>query len=189
MHHVIDIVHHHYSYIAQAFGKGNNQGSLGTDTGIKLRIFRSLLSHQPYPTASGLKTKYTPVLHSTHTNRSQSSHSLIGQLVKWIPGTDFPHAGRCLWRFHFRTFPQAESLSRKYRVPQKRCSSSQFQTPAYFTVVPRREAVCSSRELSWGVVVALDIDRDELDNEIQDPFFRKFSLHLFFPKFCSASIE
>ena len=99
-----------------------------------------------------------------------SAHLLIGQLVKWIPG-----AGRCLWRFPIRTFPQAESLSRKYRVPQKRCSSSKFQTPAYFSSW-REAAVCVSREHSGDVEVemVLDIDRDELDNEIQDPFFENF---------------
>ena len=93
------------------------------------------------------------------------------------PGDRFCTRGRVVWvwRFHIPTFPQAESLSRKYRVPQKRCSSSKFQTPAYFSSW-REAAVCVSREHSGDVEVemVLDIDRDELDNEIQDPFFESF---------------
>jgi hypothetical protein len=44
--------------------------------------------------------------------------------------------------------------------------------PRYFS--SWRAAVCVSREHSGDVEVVLDIDRDELDNEIQDPFFESF---------------
>jgi hypothetical protein len=88
---------------------------------------RSLLSHQPYPAASGLKNKVRSTLLyfvPRMLTVSNPTNWTIGQLVEWIPGTDFLPAGRCLWRFHFCTLPQAEFLSRKYRIPQKGCASS-----------------------------------------------------------------
>jgi hypothetical protein len=78
------------------------------------------------------------------------------------------------------------------RIPQPKIPSSpkrmrviiwskKFQTPAFFS--SSREAVCLSREHSGDAVMVLDIDRDELDNEIQDAFFKSFPCISFFPTF------
>jgi hypothetical protein len=143
MHHVIGISNHHYYYISQAFERGN-QGRLGTGTGVKVRLEHSEASSLINRTNRFRlrKQKYTPVLCSTHANCTQFTPPTIGEM-EWIPGpgTDFVHAG-ALSRYGVSTFP----LSRKQNpsagnteFPQKRYSSSQFQTPAYFS--SRREAV------------------------------------------------
>ena len=107
-----------------------------------------------------------------------SPHLLIGQLVKWngSQGPILYTRARCLsMAFPHSHFPAS-------RIPQPEIPSFPKNDTRHRssrplpTLVPGEKRCGVSREHSGDVEVevVLDIDRDELDNEIQDPFFESF---------------
>ena len=107
-----------------------------------------------------------------------SPHLLIGQLVKWngSRGPILYTRARCLgMAFPHSHFPAS-------RIPQPEIPSFPKNDTRHRssrplpTLVPGEKRCGVSREHSGDVEVevVLDIDRDELDNEIQDPFFESF---------------